>query len=138
MRPQNKFCENCRAGISIDASRVRALKPEMQALYANSLRAGFWKRAADSIGGGDVRLANNTITCDGPWLVVYRDMPPPHLPWEEMPDGWIEGGVCRLSIAKGTLVPASELHSGRKTSASAQPGSAPHRTRQPNKAPASR
>ena len=53
MRPQNKFCENCRAGISIDASRVRALKPEMQALYANSLRAGFWKRAADSIGGGE-------------------------------------------------------------------------------------
>ena len=99
------------------AWRVRALRPEMQALYANSLRAGFWKRASATIGGGDVRIANNTITCDGPWLAVYKGMPP-DLNWEKMPDEWVINEHVPLSVAKGTLVPTSEMwrHSGRKPS----------------------
>ena len=96
---KNKFCAACREGIHIPASRVRALKPEMRALYANSLRAGFWKRAAESIGGGEVRLANNTITCDGPWLVVYRGLPP-ELQWEKMPDEWVVS--CYAGFPKPT------------------------------------
>ena len=88
----------CRDGIEVPALRVRAVKPEMQSLYANSLRAGFWKRASPSIGGGEARIANNTITCDGPWLVVYRDLPP-DLPWETMPEEWVSNGVVRLSVA---------------------------------------
>ena len=62
---------------------------EMKPLFTNSLRAGFWKQAPDALGGGDVRITNNTITCDGPWLIVYRDLPP-DLPWEPMPYGWVD------------------------------------------------
>ena len=75
-----------------------------------------------------VRIANNTITCDGPWLVVYRERPPEGVVWETMPAEWAVGGVVRLSIAKGTLVPASELHAGRNKP-TLSPGSAPKRQR---------
>ena len=89
----------------------------------------FWKQVSAAIGGGEVRIANNTITCDGPWLVVYRGLPPPHLPFHPMPEEWISEGVVRLSVAKGTLVPSYEMqHASRKTSF-AQPGSAPKRQR---------
>ena len=77
-----------------------------------------------------MRIANNTITCDGPWLVVYRGLPPPHLPFHPMPPEWVENGVVRLSVAKGTLVPSYEMqHANRKTGFAAQPGSAPKRQR---------
>jgi hypothetical protein len=128
---KNKFCANCRKGIAVDASRVRALTSEMHTMYGNSLRAGFWKKASASIGGGEVRIANNTITCDGPWLVVYRDLPPSQLPWAPVPSEWIdEDGLVRFSVAKGTLVPLAEM--GRKSNSSsshAVPGSAPKRQR---------
>ena len=105
---KNKFCANCRACVDLPATRVRAMRDEMKPLFTNSLKAGFWKSAPDSLGGGEVRIANNTITCDGPWLIVYKDLPP-ELPWETMPDGWVVDGVVRLSVAKGTLVPSSEM-----------------------------
>ena len=110
---KNKFCSACCTCIDIPASRVRAMRPEMQPLFANSLRAGFWKTAPDSLGGGEVRIANNTITCDGPWLIVYKELPP-ELPWETMPEGWVQhggpqGGMVQFAVAKGTLVPSSEI-----------------------------
>lgn len=127
---KNKFCKACREGIVVPATRVRALTPEMQQLYNNSLRAGFWKHASPAIGGGEVRIANNTITCDGPWLVVYRGLPPPHLPFCTMPEEWIDDGIVKLAVAKGTLVPAYEMtHTGRKSGSLAAPGSAPKRQR---------
>lgn len=128
MHFKSKFCAACIESIEIPASRVRAMRPEMQGLFANSQRAGFWKTAPDSLGGGEVRIANNTITCDGPWLIVYRDLPP-ELPWEPMPDGWVDPatGMVRLSVGKGTLVPSCEMwrHApGRKHAGSAGAGAA--------------
>ena len=98
---------------------MRAIYPAApQALVANSLRAGFWKRSAAALGGVEVRIANNTITCDGPWLVLYRETPPVStapMPWQSvMPDDWVnEDGVVRLTVAKGTLVPVAELSAAR-------------------------
>jgi len=117
---KNKFCEACRKGIAVPASRVRAVYPAApQALVANSLRAGFWKRSAAALGGVEVRIANNTITCDGPWLVVYREPPPPtsaSMPWQTiMPEGWVgEDDIVHFSVAKGTLVPMAELTPGKR------------------------
>ena len=89
---------------------MRALTEDMRALYSsNSLSAGFWKRAPASLGGGEFRLVNNTITCEGAWLVVYREAPPPDIPWAPMPESWVVDGSLRMSVAKGTLVPSSEL-----------------------------
>jgi len=109
---KNKFCEECRKGIDVPADRVRAVRPGVQALYANSLRAGFWKRSAPALGGGEVRIANNTITCDGPWLIVYRaghDVVAPPCA-TEIPDAWVSrSGTISFSIAKGTLVPMAEM-----------------------------
>ena len=114
---KNKFCNECRKGITVSATRIVPVRPDIQALYANSLRAGFWKKSAAALGGGEVRVANNTITCDGPWLVVYREEQPPTSqppPWAtDMPEGWVEstpdGDVMRFSVAKGTLVPVAEM-----------------------------
>ena len=107
---KNKFCSKCRQCVEIPSQRARAMPEEMKPLFTNSLRQGFWKLAPASLGGGDVRIANNTITCDGPWLIVYRELPP-DLPWEPMPEGWVDAntGCVRLSVAKGTLVPTSEM-----------------------------
>jgi len=111
---KNKFCHSCRLLIEVPETRVRALKDDMKKLYANSLREGFWKRAPKELGGGECRLANNTITCDGPWLVIYRERPP-NYDWDVLPARWVVDGKVRLCVAKGTLVPVSELHNpGRK------------------------
>ena len=133
---KNKFCANCRKGIAVPTSRVRAMATEMRHVYQNSLRAGFWKRVPQSIGGGEVRIANNTITCDGPWLVVYRaGCGVPALPWEPMPTEWVsEDGVVQLSVAKGTLVPMAEMgvRSGKRANASyaaTAPSAGPKRQR---------
>mmetsp|Transcript_52157 Transcript_52157/g.135257 ORF Transcript_52157/g.135257 Transcript_52157/m.135257 type:complete len:939 (+) Transcript_52157:82-2898(+) len=132
---KNKFCHACREGLAIPAARVRALTPEMRSLYTNSLRAGFWKLACPSIGGGEVRIANNTITCDGPWLVIYKGLPP-DLPFCPMPLEWLsDDGIVPLSVAKGTLVPTYEMQQhakGGKSAFAQQPGSAPKRQRRAN------
>lgn len=108
---KNKFCAACKSeGIDVPASRVRALTPHLrdQPGLGNNLRAGFWKNGPPHLGGGDLRILNNTITCDGPWLVVYRAAPPA-LAWEDMPENWVEDGMLRFSVAKGTLVPSVEM-----------------------------
>ena len=125
---QNKFCPNCRESIELPTDRVRALTTEMRTLYqANSLSAGFWKRAPEELGGGDFRVVNNTMGCTGPAIVVFR-CAPPDLAWEEMPAGWIQDGVIPVSVGKGTLVPSS-----RRVSAS-NGGARPRSTR-PSGAP---
>ena len=92
------------------AWRVRALTADMQARYtSNSLTAGFWKVAPAALGGGSFRLMNNTITCDGPWLVVYEGEPPENVTWGELPASWEKDGVVQMALAKGTLVPAVTL-----------------------------
>ena len=121
---KSKFCAACIESIEIPSSRVRALRPEMQGLFANSQRSGFWKTAPDSVGGGEMRIANNTITCDGPWLIIYKNEPPAHglVQWEPMPAGWVDPVtlMVRVSVAKGTLVPSCEMWrhaAGRKHAA---------------------
>ena len=84
---KNKFCPMCRSGIAIPSSRVRALTPELKSKFSNSLRSGFWNDAPKSVGGGEIRIVNNTITCDGPPLVVYRSTSKANdnLKWGKMP-----------------------------------------------------
>lgn len=81
---KNKFCATCRQGIKIASNRVRALTPELRPHFNNSLRGGFWNEAPASLGGGEIRIINNTITCDGPQLIVYRKAAP-DLDWGAMP-----------------------------------------------------
>jgi hypothetical protein len=95
-----------------------------------------------AVGGGEVRIANNTITCDGPWLVVYRHgCAVPELPWETMPSEWVSpGDVVRLSVAKGTLVPVVEMgvRASKRAAASYAnaPNAGPKRQRRANAPPA--
>ena len=65
------------------------------------------------------------MSCAGSAVSRRRELPP-ELPWEAMPDEWVSDGVVRLAVAKGTLVPASELHAGRKPT---YDGAAPKRQR---------
>ena len=76
---------------------------------SNSLSAGFWKVAPQSLGGGEFRLLNNTVTCESPWLVVYREAPPDNVAWGIMPSQWQKNGAVHMMVAKGTLVPDATL-----------------------------
>ena len=108
---KNKFCASCRErGIDVPATRVRALTEDLMVHYtSNSLSAGFWKVAPQSLGGGEFRLLNNTVTCESPWLVVYREAPPDHVAWGIMPSQWQKNGAVHMMVAKGTLVPDATL-----------------------------
>lgn len=50
--------------------------------------------------------AFHMLYLQGPELILYRDMPP-DLAWAEVPEQWVHGGVVRLCLGKGTLVPAA-------------------------------
>ena len=87
--------------MAVPAARVRALTDEMRVIYAsNSLSAGFWKWAPLELGGGEFRLVNNTITCEGPWLVIFRETPP-SIAWAQMPPDWEEDGFVRMLRGRG-------------------------------------
>lgn len=105
---KNKFCASCRSGIDVPAIRIRPLSPELQIAFANSQSEGFWKTGPPHLGGGMLRIVNNTAACTGPWLAIYRGEPPP-LAWGELPPKWVQHGYVRLCVAKGTLVPDLEL-----------------------------
>ena len=86
---KNKFCSNCQEGIDVPASRVRAsLKPSLQLdELRNDHREGFWSQAPQSLGGGQIRVVNNTMMCTGPELILFKDEPPP-LEWGPIPKEW--------------------------------------------------
>ena len=94
--------------------RMRALTEEQRHQVFNSLSSGFWKRAPLAMGGGEARIVNNTITCDGPWLVVFREAPPP-ITFAPVPEKWVGGSTVRLFVAKGTLVPATDIYNSRRS-----------------------
>ncbi|KAL1526452.1 hypothetical protein AB1Y20_015163 [Prymnesium parvum] len=112
---KNKFCPRCSLGIDVPAYRVCAWTPELKLQLANDHREGFWSPAPAASGGGDFRVVNNTISCTGPELILYRVMPP-DLPWAQLPEPWVQNGMVRLCLAKGTLVPAAELESSSRNS----------------------
>ena len=111
---KNKFCPACKVSrFEIPTTQVRALprsfNPDAQSLdlkltLSNAHGVGFWKTLPD--GEGRFRFVNNTLDCAGPQLVVFRELPAQMHTWgTALPDKWIENGVVRLQVGKGTLVP---------------------------------
>ena len=74
---KNKFCDNCKQSIMVPADRICALTTELAARFANKRSEGFWNHAPASMGGGQYRILNNTASCQGPWLALFREQPPP-------------------------------------------------------------
>ena len=106
---KNKFCGHCCEGIELPLAHIRALPKDLQPYFSNPHSVGFWGTAAASVGGGEVRLINQTNSCDGPMLVIYRHEPPT-LRWAAMPTAWAsEDNTIRLVIAKQTLVPKEAM-----------------------------
>ena len=106
---KDKFCADCREGFDLPLANVRALTTDLQPCFSNPHTAGFWGTAAASVGGGEVRLINQTKTCDGPMLAIYRSAPPT-LQWATLPANWVaEDSTIRLVIAKQTLVPKEAM-----------------------------
>jgi hypothetical protein len=106
---KNKLCPACRRdGLCIPSSRVRAIPAHMHAAFSNSSGQGLWSTLRDFQVA--FRVINQTLSCHGPWLVVFRGTPvPPLASWDPMPRGWDSGDVVKLKVAKGTLVPACSL-----------------------------
>ena len=108
---KNKFCPACRELVYVSASRTRALTETLKASFAviNKTSSGFWKTAPAELGSGEFRLLNQTLECKGPWLVVFRAPPPDGISWGELPADWIIDNVLPMTVARGTLVPISEI-----------------------------
>ena len=60
----------------VPLSQIRALTTEQTQHASNRRSEGFWNVAPASMGGGLYRIVNNTATCTGPWLAIFRDAPP--------------------------------------------------------------
>ena len=74
---KHKFCGNCKESIMVPVDRICALTAELAACFINKRSEGFWNRAPESMGGGQYRILNNTAGSLGPWLVLFREHPPP-------------------------------------------------------------
>ena len=117
---KNKFCPACKAGtFEIPVTHIRALPGswntdaaslDLKLSLSNGHSVGFWKILPD--GEGRFRFVNNTLDCEGPQLVVFRELPSPLLTWGELPERWVDNGKVILQVAKGTLVPAKTLRCG--------------------------
>ena len=59
---------------------------------------------------GCIRLVNQTLSCNGPWLVVLQYAQDAEtldaFNLVDVPNEWVRGGQVKLKAAKGTLVPA--------------------------------
>ena len=101
---KNKFCDQCRAGFTVEANRVCALIAEDMDRYDNTSASGVWKR---SVGvAARYRLINQTLHCRGPKLFIFEGPAPTDHAWGELPPTWVwPGGLVRLRTAYGTLVP---------------------------------
>lgn len=110
---KNKFCAACKTGtFEIQMSHIRAMPRswysedstmDVKLSLSNGHSVGFWKVLPD--GDGFFRFVNNTLDCDGPQLVVFREVPALSLAWGTIPDRWIDEDKVTLQVAKGTLVP---------------------------------
>ena len=73
---------------------------------------GFWATMDGTTCSirGSVRLVNQTLSCNGPWLVVLQlaqdDETLEAFGLAAVPDEWVRGGQVKLKAAKGTLEPA--------------------------------
>ena len=93
------------------AGRTRVLTDQVAAALSGTqaMRSthSFWKIVPPALGGGHMRILNNTLKCRGPKLVCFRGEPPPNLPWEELPVGWLsqDRATVPLHLVYGTLGP---------------------------------
>ena len=105
------FCSVCTSdGVAVPAERVRALTDEQVRHVSKPSGRGFYKAACTGVGGGGfVRVVNNTITCDGPWLAVFRSAPSESTTFSQIPAHWLNDGHVVFAIAKHTLVPMAAM-----------------------------
>jgi len=115
---KDKFCTVCQAhGLSVPVSRVRVLPDFLYDDFVNSNGGGVWTRlpaclepaARSRAAGGEpttFRLVNQTLKCEGPRLLVFRD-DAPHIPGlTPPPSEWVTmQGTVLFVLSRGTLSP---------------------------------
>ena len=121
---KQKFCPSClRDGVYLDASHVRAITAGADESLNNPSSAGAW---AETAGGIEYRLINQTAKCFGPAMLVARDADTAEtlartLSLPAAPEEYSRDGYLHLVVAKGTLVPAQQKVRGQKRFASGDP-----------------
>ena len=89
----------------VPATRVRVLTDEMAFVLGNRRSSGVWSKSSPELGRFEYRIVNNTHSCFGSRLIVFKTTPPRKLEFLPVnPDLVDEGMVC-LCICKGTAVP---------------------------------
>ena len=91
---KTKFCAACRQGLAVPADHVRILTPALEAAFcSNEHKVGLWSRFDRDGLCVEFRLANQTLTCCGPKMVIFKAPPPAELftcDWAPMPPEWLE------------------------------------------------
>ena len=112
---KSKFCDHCKASITVPKERVRALSASMAIRLKNNHTSGMWSDAPEPNGGYfRFRVINNTYGCSWPLLIVFQDEVPEQLEWMDVPpELQSDDGSVHLCISKGTLVPAQHVRASR-------------------------
>lgn len=114
---KSKFCSAHRQEMWLPAERLRVLPEALVDKVANNRSGGVWNVMHLPLGAGEARyrVINNTEGCYLPRLIVFDQPPPPHLPWEPLPGGYVvdDDGYLQLSVTRGTVVPTLTEGAGK-------------------------
>ena len=74
---KNKFCENCRANIAVDETRIRAVAFELSSEFYNTSMSGFWNSSHRVPGRRVLAGVIKRLPLTSPLVDVTPLCPPP-------------------------------------------------------------
>jgi hypothetical protein len=89
----------------VPATRARVLTDEMAFVLGNRRSSGVWSKSSPELGRFEYRIVNNTHSCFGSRLIVFKTTPPRKLEFLPVDPDLVDEGMVCLCICKGTAVP---------------------------------
>jgi len=103
---KSKFCDDCKNGMVVPATRVRVLTDHMAYTLENRRSVGVWTIASPMMHGFLYRIVNNTHDCFGDRLIIFETEPPSDIAWTPVDDELVDGnGMVQMRVCRGTVVP---------------------------------
>ena len=103
---KSKFCAHCCShGFDVDSARVCGLDPALRDKFANRQGRSVWT--------DNHRLANQTLKCHGPRLLIFRGRIPADLEGTvPLPTEWLRHHSATTTAASGTGTGTGTGHGG--------------------------
>ena len=104
-----KVCNLCKArAFSVPACNVIPLQKEHSHIFVNRGH-GLWNVIPDHFGTGYFRVINNTLGCQGPKLIVFRNGSAQNMDDAQLPSEWVTDGMVQLRFCRSTFVPNAPI-----------------------------